>query len=315
MSQFAFELCPQICIPNRCVSQDYIFRCWGGIFDELRRREVRSGDNHLCMKLMHARCIELVQLKFIIPHLGERFTHKIPLKPLRLSGSHREATLEFGKVIFIAASIGVAASQAHAQCNFDKPIGGCTATLQLQKTGGSKPSFSAEVEITSSAGSCSKVEYFVNSTPYTSIIRTDGVEHESLFGTSPIERGDIQVSKCTAYQDDGSGSEKQDAAHAAASKIPVDGSWHSVHDLGASGTHETTLTFKETNGKISVKEKMVAYWGPDSNRKKYSQVMTSGARWTAQRNGNVITTSSGATTFTIIDEHTLNQSDGTVWNK
>lgn len=203
-------------------------------------------------------------------------------------------------VLTIANSMGP--SLARAECNFDKPVGSCEGSVTLLSSGGSKPSFNAEVEITSSAGSCSKVEYFVNSTPYTSIIRSNGAERESLSGTSPITSKDLKVSKCTAYAQPGA--EQKNISHDAASYISVDGAWYNVQDLGASGTHEMTLTIQEKNGKISAMERMVAYWGPDSNRKQYSQVMTAGARWTGQREGNVIT-SDGGTKYTIINENTI----------
>lgn len=220
--------------------------------------------------------------------------------------------MRFGRVLFIAAGVGFVAPQAYAECSFDQPAGTCTGTVKLLSSGGSKPSFSAEVEITSSAGACSKVEYYVQSTPNTAIIRSDGVEHESLYSTSPITRKDMKVTRCTAYVDSGSG--KQNAAENAGAKFSVDGAWHSIRDLGESGTHETTLTIKETNGKISAKEKEVAYWGPASNRRQYSEVISSGGRWTGQRNGNVITSSDGAT-YTIVNEHTMNASYGTIWTR
>lgn len=220
--------------------------------------------------------------------------------------------MEIGKVILVAVGIGFVTPQAYAECNFDTPVGGCIGTVKLLNSGGAKPSFSAEIEITSSAGACSKVVYLVNSTPYTAIIRSDGVEHESLFGTSPIKRKDLTVSKCTAYAQPGAG--QKNTSNDPASHISVDGAWHNIRDLGASGTHETTLTLKETNGKISAKEKMVAYWGPDSNRKQYSEVMTAGARWTGQRDGNVITSDGGAK-YTIVDEHTIRADYGDVYTR
>ncbi len=103
-------------------------------------------------------------------------------------------------LLVLAMANSLVPSLARAECNFDRPTASCKGSVTLLSSGGSKPSFNAEIEISSSAGACSKVEYFVNSTPYTSIIRSSGMEHESLFGTSPIRRNDIKVSKCTAYE-------------------------------------------------------------------------------------------------------------------
>ncbi len=213
-------------------------------------------------------------------------------------------------VFLILATISLAPSLAQAECDFDTPTGSCSGSVKLLSSGGAKPSFSAEIEITSSAGACSKVEYSVNATPYTSVIRDTGSERESLFGSNPIHRTDIEVSKCTAYEKTSSGSQRQSAD--AASHISVDGTWYSIDDLGESGTHESMLTITENNGKIFANEKMVAYWGPPSNRKQYSEVMTSGARWTGRRDGNTITTESGGK-LTIVDGGRISTSYGIVW--
>ena len=103
-------------------------------------------------------------------------------------------------LIVFAAAGSLPLSFARAECNFDKAIGSCRGSIKLVSSGGAKPSFNAEIEITSSTGACSKIEYVVQSTPYTAIVRSDGVEHESLFGTSPIRASDIKVSKCLAYK-------------------------------------------------------------------------------------------------------------------
>lgn len=85
-------------------------------------------------------------------------------------------------------------------CNFDKPTGACVGSIKIISTSGSKPSYSTEIRVTSSSGACSKVEYFVDGRPYTSVLRADGVENESLFGTSPIKMKNIEVTGCTAYE-------------------------------------------------------------------------------------------------------------------
>lgn len=99
-------------------------------------------------------------------------------------------------VIFLAFPLSASAQQ----CNFDKKIGKCVGTIKILSTSGSAPSYSAEIAIESSAGSCSKVEYFLDNTPQTAIIRSSGVEHESLFGTKPIKKSAIRVIQCTAYE-------------------------------------------------------------------------------------------------------------------
>ncbi|MCS4089215.1 hypothetical protein [Rhizobium sp. BK176] len=96
-----------------------------------------------------------------------------------------------------APTIGFAA----AECNFDRPVGSCKGTIQVLSSGGSTPSFTAEIKVQSSAKSCSKVEYSLDSTPQTTILRGGNSTQESLSGTTPISKTSIQVQKCTAYED------------------------------------------------------------------------------------------------------------------
>lgn len=84
-------------------------------------------------------------------------------------------------------------------CDFDQPTGACRGSIRIDSVSGSKESYSAEITVSSSAGSCSKVEYYLDSTPQVTIIRNAISESESLFGTKPITKKSIAVKKCTSY--------------------------------------------------------------------------------------------------------------------
>lgn len=88
-----------------------------------------------------------------------------------------------------------------ADCNFDKPVGSCTGTIQVVKTYGSKPSYGAELIVSSSVPACSKVEYYIESTPHQTIFKNSSSEPESVHGTKPFSKDDISVQKCTTYED------------------------------------------------------------------------------------------------------------------
>ena len=87
-----------------------------------------------------------------------------------------------------------------ADCNFDKPVGTCTASIVVRKSTGSKPSFAAEITIQSSAPSCSKVEWYLDNTPHQPILRSTSADDDSVFGTSPISAKNFSVSRCTTFQ-------------------------------------------------------------------------------------------------------------------
>ena len=144
-----------------------------------------------------------------------------------------------------ASLFAFCANQANAECNFDRPAGGCSGTIEILSSGGKKPSFSAEARVTSSAGACSKVEFYVNSTPYTSIIRSDGVENESLSSSSPIKKSDIKVAKCTSYEG-GSGKTGENVGGSIA------GTWvNDYHNGDGSTRASSSMTLSEKNGRIS----------------------------------------------------------------
>lgn len=84
-------------------------------------------------------------------------------------------------------------------CDFDRPLGQCTGKIEIVSVHGSKKSYGAEVRVISSAEACSKVEYFVNSTPYTTVLTATNSEPESLSGTNPISAQDIELKTCTAF--------------------------------------------------------------------------------------------------------------------
>lgn len=104
--------------------------------------------------------------------------------------------------IFVSSLMLLVSPQARAaDCDFDKPTGTCQASIEVLSAGGKKPSYYAEIMVRSSAPTCSKVDYFIESTPQRAILRGSNELPESLSGTSPISKKTLKVSKCTAYAD------------------------------------------------------------------------------------------------------------------
>lgn len=117
---------------------------------------------------------------------------------------------EFGTAVAIIVSAG----SALAECDFQKPVGRCTATITIDSATGSKPSYSAEVTIKSSARSCSKVEYYLDNTPHATLMKQTNSQAESLFGTNPITKRNIRLDSCTAYASADQTGKKADRAEA-----------------------------------------------------------------------------------------------------
>jgi hypothetical protein len=125
-------------------------------------------------------------------------------------------------MIFGTLMVLLPLSATAAECDFDKPAGSCTGSVRILSSGGSKPSYSAEIQVSSSAPSCSKVEYYLDNTPNTTVLRSGNTEQESLFGTSPISKGSIEVKRCTAYASVGDAAQQQATGAQQAGEDPME---------------------------------------------------------------------------------------------
>lgn len=96
----------------------------------------------------------------------------------------------------IAVLFAVDAVYAAPQCDCQKIVDRCSGAIEFVKSYGAKPSYGAEIVVHSSAAVCSKVEYFVDSTPYQTILVNKRSEPESLFGTSPIKESNVRYAGC-----------------------------------------------------------------------------------------------------------------------
>jgi hypothetical protein len=109
----------------------------------------------------------------------------------------------------VVCLLSAVAAATAAECDFDKPIGGCTANINILIASGSKPNYRAEISVRSSAPACSKVEWYLDSTPHSTILKSKNSDTDSVFGTSPITQKSISVQRCTIYAEkDGQGSAK-----------------------------------------------------------------------------------------------------------
>ncbi len=87
----------------------------------------------------------------------------------------------------------------HAQdCDCTKQVGACSATYQVTniKNDPQRINSSADLKLTSSAPSCSKITFLVDSTPYISILKSTSSANESIFGTSHIDDRTVSIDSC-----------------------------------------------------------------------------------------------------------------------
>jgi hypothetical protein len=103
---------------------------------------------------------------------------------------------------FLFALIGMPSLASSNQCDCTQVVGTCSGAVEVTKSFGSSPSFGAEIAIYSSEKICSKVEYFVDSTPYQTLLVNRTKESESVFGTKPVGAKNVRFSACYVCKSD-----------------------------------------------------------------------------------------------------------------
>lgn len=99
-------------------------------------------------------------------------------------------------LIYCMTFIGATVSAQSCDCS--KVERSCTAQIAVKNitgtTGGSN--FSAEVHLASSEPRCSKISFFIDNTPYLSILNNSNTAIENTFGTSPIDERSVSIDYC-----------------------------------------------------------------------------------------------------------------------
>jgi len=88
-------------------------------------------------------------------------------------------------------------SSIYADCDCTTVVGKCNGAIEFIKGYGSNKNFGAEIIVHSSEPKCSKVEYFVDATPYQNILSNSNSVNQSLFSTKQISEKNIEYQKCT----------------------------------------------------------------------------------------------------------------------
>lgn len=122
-------------------------------------------------------------------------------------------------------SIGMIHATLAADCNFSKKIGSCTATFSLSPTKTSKGNYASEIQLRSSAPSCSKIDFYLDNTPHRSVLKNGDRSEESLFSTSPIKRKNIEITGCAAFEDNALAAPSKPKGAGAADAAFFTGTW------------------------------------------------------------------------------------------
>lgn len=85
---------------------------------------------------------------------------------------------------------------AGPQCDCSKIVGQCMASIKVTSVTGKKPSYTANFSIFSTSSNCSKVSYYIDSTPYFNVLTGTNEVADSTFGSEPITIKNFSEIKC-----------------------------------------------------------------------------------------------------------------------
>ncbi len=97
----------------------------------------------------------------------------------------------------LASFVAVPVSYAQ-ECDCSKAVGMCTASVKVANITGTKEgrAYAAAVELKSSQPRCSKISFFVDNTPYLSVLNNSNAATENVFGTSEISAKSVSIDYC-----------------------------------------------------------------------------------------------------------------------
>ncbi|VVE68812.1 hypothetical protein PCA31118_03047 [Pandoraea captiosa] len=81
-------------------------------------------------------------------------------------------------------------------CDCQQIVDTCAVSVSLIPTESTKGSYGADLKFTSSAPVCSKVDYYVDGTPYFTILSQGNRGEDRVFGQKPITRSTISEISC-----------------------------------------------------------------------------------------------------------------------
>ncbi|BET09457.1 hypothetical protein THI4931_04990 [Pandoraea sputorum] len=99
----------------------------------------------------------------------------------------------------ISLCVLAVATTANAQgnnCDCQQIVDTCAASVSVVPTESTKGSYSADLKFTSSAPICSKVDYYVDGTPYFTILSQGNRGEDRVFGQKPISRANVSGVTC-----------------------------------------------------------------------------------------------------------------------
>ena len=207
--------------------------------------------------------------------------------------------------IAVLAAIALTTVPGWAQqhnCDCTEIVGACEASITAEPTG-SAGSYVAKLRFRSTAPLCSKISYYVDSTPYFTILSRGNTDEDSIFGTKPITRETLSEVKCQVCKQVSAvhppGETKKESVPVSTS--PFAGTWVGVERIVFGRTRVVTLTL-DVEGEI-----VRGTWSSDLDTNRLSGTING-----SEIKGSIApgpkTSGNASVTFKLIDPDTLHHS-------
>jgi len=153
---------------------------------------------------------------------------------------------------FLAAIVVcVPAVAQQMNCDCTQIVGSCEASIRWEPTG-SGVSQGAKLRITSTAPICSKVSYYVDSTPYFNILSRGNTDEDSVFGTKPFTAETLSEIKCQVCRQVSAVRPQQESTSSPNQESsPYAGTWIGEQRNIMGFSHDITLKLQADGNKVT----------------------------------------------------------------
>jgi len=138
---------------------------------------------------------------------------------------------------------------ADPSCDCQQPVGACSASIAVKPVEATTlGSYAAELKFTSSAPACSKVNYYVDGTPYFNVLVSGNTGTDNIWGPKQINRANITEISCQVCKQVSITPIPQDKKPVKSELKPTlfDGQWAGAGNNSFGSAQRWTLSFATT---------------------------------------------------------------------
>ncbi len=159
-------------------------------------------------------------------------------------------------LLWIPALLVSISAQAQVNCDCQQIVGTCSASISVKPTG-STGAYGADLMLLSTSPSCSKISYYVEGTPYFTILSNSHKGSDSVWGQKPFTRemlSDIACEVCKRMDEPPAPRKTESAPVSPPPGFSLAGSWQVAQTCSfGSGSSTWEIVHDQSTGSITGK--------------------------------------------------------------